>query len=390
VSIAAAIPTFGASVLALAPAVVSLTDTLADNAEPIARAILDNAKLPDDEVNKIKKAYEKADEKAEAALKSGKTIVNFVKMVQSMDSVKGSAADTSRLVALVKEGAQAAHELMLARNADALVAMRVAAAEAKLTRAGSVIASLQTVIDQLDASTDSIRRVALSAIDIARAKAHALHVLAFKAQRSLEIYTLKDQESRMSLDAGLIHPDASRAYKEVRLSEAHLAGLLIESWGKLLDIISLQVQYEAFFEQGLTTSTLRLSFSDVSDFPPNHFEAKIKNVLVAFVGAASQSGELSCVVRHGGEYLQRSKEGGIKTQILKARTIDEIAKFVRLDRPIDNEDDPLHAPESMALWGRGVGGDWEVFVESHEMAEESVNFANLNEVQVWIDYQFIR
>jgi hypothetical protein len=67
--------------------------------------------------------------------------------------------------------------------------------------------------------------------------------------------------------------------------------------------------------------------------------------------------------------------------------------FAKLERLVADEGlgpDPLVTdPPSLAFWGRGVGGDWELSIPDHEF-EAGLDLTGLSELQVWIGYQFLR
>ncbi|MBR0748945.1 hypothetical protein JQ582_33935 [Bradyrhizobium japonicum] len=149
------------------------------------------------------------------------------------------------------------------------------------------------------------------------------------------------------------------------------------------------------FTDGPELTSLRSTHSfsfrlEATDLPESHFETKVKNVLVSFVGAHNQSGEISCMVRHGAQYEQRRLDGTVEVQHLAPQTINRRAETTRLERPVENTDPPIDAPTSLAIWGRGVGGDWDVTIEPHEIEAGSLDLSGLSEIQVWIDYQFTR
>jgi hypothetical protein len=403
VAVVAAIPTAGASLIAVVPSMIALADSVSSNGEEIAKTLLKGNKSEDFE--KVKAEYAKAGKDVSNIVKGAKSIVNFVNVIKNIDA--GSTPDNSKYVALVKQGAELAYAVMLAENRVSLAGQRVEAAQARVERADALVVSVRQLVQDLATRTHSIRQVGLAAIEIATSKARALQTMAFYAQRSLEIYTLQSHEQNVLLDAGMIHPDISRAYYEGEVEEAQLAAVLLASWGNILSPIGMKLAYNAFFLARPDWDTHRLSFGlgtaemqsflntksfwfklDATDLPDSHFETKIKNVLVSFVGAATPSGEVSCIVRHGGQYEQRRKDRTIDVQQLEPRLANRRAKTIPLDRPVANLDPPLDAPTSLALWGRGVGGDWEVTLESHEI--DNLDLSRLTEIQVWIDYQFIR
>ncbi|CAJ0888858.1 hypothetical protein AMST5_03913 [freshwater sediment metagenome] len=408
-SIAAAVPTGGASVVGLVPSLVALSNTLSDSAEPLVKSFLKNAKLTDEELKPVKEAYEKVGKNVESVTKGTKSIISFVKLVESLSAAAAAVPDRSKYVALVKQGAELAHDLMLAQNRAALAQQRVDLAAARLERAEACVRSVEQLKRDLDHKQHSVRQFATTAIAIAAAKASVLHTLAFRAQRSVEILTLQDHDQNVFLDAGMISPDDDWAYEEGVLDEVGLGRVLMASWGKMLSPASMQLAYLSYFDARPSWDTLRLPFKDSADLdamrtahcltfsvdvamlPPSHFETKIKNVLVALVGAGDRSSEISCMVRHGGRYEQRlKKDGSTAVQYLLPQVINRRAKKVALERPAENTTNTLDDATLMAFKGRGVGGEWEVAIEPHEIQSGSLDLSTLTEIQVWIDYYFIR
>jgi hypothetical protein len=53
-------------------------------------------------------------------------------------------------------------------------------------------------------------------------------------------------------------------------------------------------------------------------------------------------------------------------------------------------DPPLTAPQSLAFWGRGVAGLWDVTIPQSEFDLAPPDLSGLSEIQVWTGYQFVR
>jgi hypothetical protein len=76
--------------------------------------------------------------------------------------------------------------------------------------------------------------------------------------------------------------------------------------------------------------------------------------------------------------------------LLKPRVSSRAAKLERLLPDEGTGPDPLLTdPQSLAFWGRGLGGDWEFAIPDHEF-DAGLDLTRLTEVQVWIGYQFLR
>lgn len=404
VAVVAAIPSAGASLVALVPAMVALSSVVIDNAEPIAKAVLAGDTANTDA---IKKAYDKVDKDTAAVVKSAKAVVDFVHVVQKLTAA--TTPDNSKHMALVRQGVELTHELLLSRHRATLAQQRLDAAHSRVARAGDAVAGIDAVIAGLDPTEETIRRTGLYAIAIAEAKADALLTLAFLAQRSVEIYTLTDQEDKVRLESGHLHPDDGRSYAEAEINELELVQLLHGSWGGLLDLLDLELDFDRFTTQFHDRDRKRLSFQnggpeletlrdthsfsfriDAATLPGSQSDAKVLGVRLALVGATSPAAEVTCEVRHGGAYETRRSDGSISVTLLQPRVSNRDAKLDRLVADEGLGPDPLLTePQSLAFWGRGIGGEWQLSIPDHEF-EAGLDLSGLTEVQVWIGYQFLR
>lgn len=405
VGVIGAIPTGGASLVGLVPALVTLSDEVLTGAAPIVQAVLSGT---ESDTKAIEDAYDKVDKKASEVIKSGKTIVNFITLLQKL--AQGTTTDNAKQVALVRHGAELAHELMMAEQRAALSQQRLDATKAKLARAEAVVAQGNN-LGTIGATADALKAVGQLAIATARSRTDATARFAFWAQRSIEIYTLKDESQNVHLDAGQISPEIDRQYYEGEITEAALVAELIRAWGKLLDPIRLQQDYLDYFSLQHDRDTLRLSFkgaqeleslrtrrrfsfsidpADTTSIPANRFDAKIRSIRLALVGATHPNGEITCEVRHGALYGQRRRDGSIARQYLEPRIATRPAKLEPLaaDEGL-GEDPPLTAPRSLAFWGRGIGGTWELSIPDNQFNGQ-LDVSGVTMVQLWIGYQFVR
>lgn len=404
VGVVAAIPSGGASLVALVPAMVALADTTLASAEPIAKAVFESRE-PD--VKAVEEAYQKVDKKSEAVIKAGKSIVNFVEVVKKLNA--STTPDNAKHLALVRRGADLTHQVLIARNKVTLSQQRVEAAQAKLARAVTIVAEAERLTTEIQHDAQSVRRTALMTIGVVQSKADALLGLAFRAQRSVEIYALEPVEQHLLLDAGLLHPDDARMYAEGEIDGPQLVSKLHQSWLQLLEPLGIQQRYSTYFDRPHDFDRLRLSFRaggpqfdqlvntrrfgfqvQASDIPAGRGDAKVTGVRVALVGAMHPANEVSCDVRHGAKYEQRRDDGAIFTQQLKSLVSTRFAKLRGLggDEGLSTDPEPP-AVGSLAFWGRGIGGDWEVSVPGSRLNSE-LDLSGLTEIQVWIGYRFLR
>jgi hypothetical protein len=404
VAVVAAIPTLGTSLVALVPSMVALSSTVVDNMEPIAQKLM-AGEQPNTEA--IKKAYDKVDKEAAAVVKGAKAIVDFVKVVDQLGKV--TPPDNSEHLALVRQGVAQTYELLLARHRVTSAQQRLGATEARVTRAADAVARIDALKDDIDKAKEELRETALKAIAIAESKADALLTLAFYAQRSVEIYTLQDHEDKVRLETGHLSPDDCLAYQQGEMTEAALVAKLDDSWDGLLELLDLQVAFNQFTAQFHEPDARRLSFPadspevatlrshhrfsfrvDPTTLPPGQVDAKVRGVRLALVGATNPTVEVTCEIGHGSSYETRRRDGSVTATVLQARVSN---RFTKVGSPLladegQGSDPPLTDPQSIAFWGRGVGGEWEFSIPEHAFAE-GLDLTGLTEVQVWIVYQFL-
>lgn len=236
----------------------------------------------------------------------------------------------------------------------------------------------------------------------------ALQSFAFLAQRSVEIYTLKNESSTVHLDAGHIHPDVEADYREQFISDTDLIAAYTDSWSKIVQPVDLQQHYLGYWPDPPQSDIRRLSFTggdieqfrstlslsftlEPRDFGTDRYDTKAQTVFCSFIGATSTSSVVTCIVRHGNRYTQQRQDGSRNDQFLKSRTMTLPSPTTRLELAgvSIGTQPPLTTPQSLPFWGRGVCGRWEVSVPASENATHGVDLTNLAEIQVWIAYQFL-
>jgi hypothetical protein len=410
VAVVAAVPTAGASIVPLVAGVVALSSTAIQHAGPIADKVFEGKDLSngnDPDVKAVKDAYKKVDKDAEAVIKAGKSIVNFVQVIQKLTAA--TTPDNSKHMALVRRGVDLAYQLLLARNKAILAQQRVDAAQAKQAGAAAIAVEADRLVKEIDGDAEPLRRTALTTIGVVQSKADALLGMAFRAQRSVEIYTLEAVEQNLLLDAGLLHPDDTQRYVEKEIMEPELVSLLHQSWLQLLEPIGIQQRYINYFDRPHDLDVLRLSFTahdsqfgellntrrlrfrvEANDIPVGRHDAKVTGVRLALVGATHPDNEVSSDVRHGAKYEQRRADGTIDVQELKSLVNNRVAQLDSLGGEGGLSTDPAPpAVGSLAFWGRGIGGDWEVTLPGSRL-NAGLDLSGLTEVQVWIGYRFLR
>jgi hypothetical protein len=407
VAVAAILPSGGTSVLALIPDLVALGESVSANAGPIVDALF-RIEAPD--LKNVTDAYKKVNKDVDEVVKDTKLLINFVNLIHKLAA--GSTPDNSKYVALVQRGAELIHAQLLAEHRKGQADHTVEAVGAKLERGKALLAKTEELLGHLSNDVRVFRDAGLSAVRNAQIHVDSVLSFAFRAERSVEIYTLKSEVKNLFLDTGYVHPDIERDYAEIHLIPAELIAAYSQSWARLLQPVKMQADYLAYFsdQNNLDDDSRRLSFTDpdllqnfrdmhdlqftldFDDLPAAHSDAKIQGVFVAFVGATSASGVISCEVRHGNRYEQRRPDGSVVVQLLQPRTDTQLARTTRLELAGVGFESapPLTAPQSLSFWGRGVVGLWGLSIPQSEFDLDPPDLTELSEIQVWVGYQFLR
>ena len=193
------------------------------------------------------------------------------------------------------------------------------------------------------------------------------------------------------------------------MKEPELLSKLQQTWLQLLEPIGMQQQYLNYFARQHDLDVVRLSFTagspqfaelmstrrlrfrvEATAIPPDRDDAKVTGVRLALVGASHPDNEVSCDVRHGAKYEQRREDGTVDVQQLKSLINNRVGKLVALggDGGLSSDPSPPD-PGSLAFWGRGIGGDWEVTLPGSRLNAD-LDLSGLTQIQVWIGYRFLR
>jgi hypothetical protein len=403
-SVIAAVPTAGTSLFALAPALAGLTVELSD----VSQHVFEATKVDTDA---LKKQYAKVGKNIDDVVKGVKSVINLADAIKKLTT---ASTDNTEIVALMRQAAEASYELLLARLHNEQADLTLTARTQQVASDTALVALAETQLQQLKADVKVFQEAGRSALLATQRRADALLTTAFLAQRSVEIYTLRNESAHVNFDSGYVSPDVDHEYADGDMAIADLVSAYTASWLQFLNPFGLRDDYTKYFNsdgqfdfgagivvvpisEAASLDVFRtrkaLSFSiDLAQLPANHFEAKVQAVHVALVGAMSTKGVLNCRVRHGGRYLMRSRDGQEADQLLEPHVTGTDARFT----PLQPTGTPVSNGMSgelnlLSFWGRGVGGEWEVSVEPGDLLIDHVDLSGLSEIQVWIATQaFIR
>ncbi|KAJ9102192.1 hypothetical protein QFC20_005019 [Naganishia adeliensis] len=121
VAVITAVPSGGASLLALIPDMIVLSNDIVDNMPKLARAMFEKGK--DETRDRIEKEYkEGVGEDISKITKGVNTVVSLVDLIETLSKEK--TRDKSKYIALVQKGLEQAHELLLQQRQLRLAGMR--------------------------------------------------------------------------------------------------------------------------------------------------------------------------------------------------------------------------------------------------------------------------
>ncbi len=415
VAIVGAVETGGATLVALAPEILSLAEDVAGNPGTIVHELF-TEQQPD--IDRITGEYAKIRGDASEVISETRKIVNLVNSIKEL--ADGVTPDNAEYVALVQRGIEAAQALAAARLHQQQADFAVQAVQAKQQRAQSLRADAQKVVDETQLDIKVLRAGGLAAIArIQSVIERELLLFAFFAARSAEIYTLQPEMQNVLFDAGFIRPDDESAFVEDPNVTTGLITAFVNkyvgSFNDLLQPAVISGNMALYFnpaQGGPRPGALRKSFTDpgilaefkslhdlpfwvpLEDLPPDHFEAKILGVAVSFVGAHSSSGVISCELRHGPRYDSLLRGGTVTPpQFLQQRvaTIPTASTTELQPPPVDltGFSTAVQRPSLDPLYGRGVGGAWGLSISPFEIDHNAVDLSGLAQIQVWIGYVFM-
>jgi hypothetical protein len=400
-SVIAAVPTAGSSLFALVPALAGLGVQLND----IGQHLFEATKA---ETDALKKQYEKVGKSIEDVNKGVKSVINLVETINKLTTA--TTADNAEVVALMRQGVEAAYELLLARLHSEQADLTVTARTLQVASDTALLALVEAQLAKLKADGKVFKEAGRSAILATQRRADALLTIAFEAQRSVEIYTLKDESGRIAFDSGYVSPDVDHDFADEDISIAELISAYTTSWLKFLNPLELRDDYRDYFKSdgqfdlapGLVVVLIpdttkldafraknRLSVSiDFPDLPAGQFEVKVEAVHVALVGASSTKSVLNCRVRHGGRYLMRARNGFDADQLLEPHITQTAAQFTPLHPTGTTVSNGMAGQMNLlSFWGRGVVGEWEISIEPADVIKDKVDLGGLTEIQLWIATQ---
>ncbi len=406
-SVIAAVPTAGASLFALVPSLAGLAVQLNDMGGHIFEATTT-------EKDDLKAKYEKVGKNVDNVVKGVKSVVNLVNAIKQLTD--GRTAGNAEVIDLMRQGVQLAHELLIAKLRVEQSELTVTARRFHVQGSQSLAMLARSQRQKLAAGEKIFIEGGRSAIRATQRKIDTTLRVSFQAERSVEIYTFRDESALIAFDTGFIHPDIEADFDEQDISTPALVDAYSRAFLPLLDPLDLQLSFDGYFNSDAQFELVRgLHFESVTnesslnafrtshdgyrslmlliDFPDlsaREFEAKVEQVSVALVGGSALLPALTCQIQHGGIYLSRLRNGETITQILTAHIARVSPQFTPF---LEHMPLPSTAPQGSGrartdhLWGRGVGGQWLLSIADSDIVANGVNLDGLTEVQLLIETQ---
>ncbi|KAG4434954.1 hypothetical protein IFR05_009566 [Cadophora sp. M221] len=404
-AVMAAVPTGGASLVALAPGVITLSKTVYDNAKPLVQAMMDDKES--ETLNEATKQFENVKKDVGEIKNAATKVTDLLNLIEGIKSKK--TPDNSKLLDLAQQGAELAYEHLLKQQELKRAGMTIEALEQTLDLETKLQKVHDEEIQRAELTEEIIREAGLKVIQATFSRVDVLLNFAFRAQRSVEIYLLQDQSQNVYYDVGRVHPDIEAEYHRDPSSLNNLIRLYQESFNRLLNPIDMWTSYQKYFDHSLFKATRRLDFVDgetLSTFRSTftlafvidaaalaleRYRTKIQAIGIAFVGATGAGNIITCKIEHGAFYSERTSNGSVRETVQRARH-EFIAATVK---PLEtggfdiDSSPPLDEPQGSPLWGMGIGGRYVVTIPPSELAEHQPKFEGLEAIQVWIGYQFM-
>ena len=301
-----------------------------------------------------------------------------------------------------------AHELALAKLDTIQAELTLGARETQFANDQELSKSSKLLLETLRKDKELLKKAGHIAFLNTHDYGDLLMATAFRAERSVEIYTFQNQSAHVSYDTGHVGPDVEHDFGDDEIGVAELIARYNASLGNSLDPISLQDTFEKYFtgnaqfdlapgvvfrsfteEPNLSAfkSSRTLRFTVDLPLPPTEeFEARLEDIHVALIGATAPRDSVTCRVRHGSLYSVVLRTGEVFLDTLQPHVTQREARFTPLQvigtLPTSGSA-TLDAPRNLSFWGRGVAGDWELTLP----ASEIVDLAGLTEIQVWLTTQ---
>jgi hypothetical protein len=438
--LASAIVSGGASVVAFANDLVSLSASLGEKDAVAA--------IQDDGVrDTIKKSAGDLEDVVAWAQKGTQTVISISNMINDLGRASKDSQEYANLLVQLTEASQAQGIANLRAYQSQLAQ---AAAEARVASAQRDLETSRVTLRSVSVDRSYLDNVWRQLIKNSRQPLDVIIRNAFLAARAVEIYTLADLSNEIRYDYGYLHPDRDddppsvQLLGDYQLSRANLPGLV--------NYANRYVAYNSDPSQIHSVKNLKFSSKTdpgfieafkakpdftfriaLDDLPPNQFEATIENARISLKGVSAGTQSFTVILEHGGHCYYRRHNGSPTELFLSRRTatlqspsaqawmgpesplpigpqsasssplgshaVSAIASStvpIALSNQVLVTHDAVYSlgagsalaagSDRVSFWRRGVATDWHVYIDAYTLDSGQVDLSGLYEIEVSFGY----
>lgn len=182
-----AVPSGGMSLLALIPDTSVLGKEIVQNGPEIVKELFKSGEY--EIQKKIKEKYDGGVGKDVKKIdKATHSVVSLIIVIETL--IKGKSPDNSRSVALVQRRLEVAHQMRLQQRQAQLAGMRCDSLNASIDPGKASSLETRRMINTINSSATTLQQGALEVTRAAQLKIDHVQTSAYRALRSVEIYTL--------------------------------------------------------------------------------------------------------------------------------------------------------------------------------------------------------
>lgn len=390
ISVAAAIPTGGMSVVAGVAAFASFASVVleSDVVDMVGELTSKDGKQPTiDKLKKESKGFLDATKNVKGVITS---IISFEKAITDIDK---TFMNDEVYRKLLLESVELSHNALIAQLSLHEARFRVAALETRLRYAEEDVAGLSKILNAAESDSQRFGEAVLRLVRLVASPADRLNKYKFLAARALEIYTYKDLSGSMRFEWGSLPPDAEQNFVDMletnTVDVSSINEFLMvwrETWFWDTDLLDFRNQYDKFSNGNMEGVSISHDIHDVvidnahaidafrenptlpihiklEDLYANRYSAKAVSVQVAFVGANSPQNSVTTQVTHTGRYVEKDLNGTVHEFSLGPQVGFAQAIFAPLidEKGVNRGGNPASGEGNFK--NRGLAGHWKVSIE---------------------------
>lgn len=320
----------------------------------------------------------------------------------------GKTLDDLR-IAEVSPGTAAQHKQLVQRQLELLADLNLAKldlaqknaladlTQAKIALNEQDLTTLRGVQEGWEADIGQESAIARRVVTQTQVFMDVLIKFAFKANRALDLWTFSSYAPKFSFDIGYLPPDdVENAYQPLaRGDDSRVLPLLNEyltTWSRMPELVVLRDAYDTY-ENQLDSYNLRLTITTpavldalritgtatfevtLDNFPAHLSELKTDGVHIGLVGATGNAKHIPVSVRHGGEAVNRLRDGSqVHLHAPALRSTD--------DATLDDSEPDNPVGSRPSFWGRSPATTWQVSIDPDDAKRTALGLAGLSALKV--------